>query len=410
MKTHRYAVGFVVAIVSAGTLSVAGLSQSSWPMVQGGPQHLGRTDQIGPTRGLVHWVYRWPGSNAVTPPVVGRDGIYFSTARYPIDGHSTNAYLVAVNFKGSESWRFTQTDTLGELDHHDALSTVPAVTDAEHVWFSSFDGADANKVRVFEVNQDGSYASAYHGGRYAQSAIAIDAAGGVFFTRGTKCALNRNWTAYYPGTGCRPGGGPALSPDEQTVYIGTGDKVEKLLALDTSNMTLRWAIEPSLGDLYGVPLVVGTNVYFSTVSALIAVADAGTVGNISWTRTDIGTHAVFGGLALGFNGRLYSGENSDGTFYCLDPLTGTNFWTRNFGDGPVTAPVIDGRGDIYVGFANTLFKIRDDGTSSTVLWDAELEGRIVGLALGPGPWLYATTDAGCLYCIGSQFGTLIAIR
>ncbi|MCF7853846.1 MAG: PQQ-binding-like beta-propeller repeat protein [Candidatus Pacebacteria bacterium] len=384
------------------TTLIAGLANSPWPMVQGGAQHLGRADVEGP-RFLNTVVYQWDGGGRITPPTIGEDGIYFTTGQYEGSG---NSYLVAVDRELNERWRYTNDNN--DMATRDVLTTVPAVNDSGRIYFNSYYGSPSPYTHVYMVDEDGSYVGAWGAtANYVQSAPAIDEDGNVYWCRGNARGLMKNTSSFYAGSDDYIGGAPALSEDGSAVYAGTngGDGIRPLYAVNTSDMSEKWRVDK--GTQGGAPLVDGNTIYVPGNSELYAIRDDGSAGTELWNRTDIDAPStVYGGLALGTNGVLYSGENDNGTLYALDTSDGSDMWTLDFGTGKVTAPVIDGDGMLYVGFNDSIMKIEDLGTSGSVLWSLDVIGNVQGLALGDGlpgmgsGFLYATTSDGYLYQIG----------
>ena len=194
---------------------------------------------------------------------------------------------------------------------------------------------------------------------------------------------DNNLTAFHPdgsikwtfATGNWVDSSPALSKDENTVYVGSWDNF--LYAVNSEDGTLAWSFETNSYVTSSPAVDLDGRIYFGSMDSLFYAVESN--GSLVWEYF-VG-QPVFSSPAIGGDGTLYFGDDN-GTLHALNP-DGTLKWTYEVEDVPDTnksifsSPSIDALGNIYFGCGNgNCYSVSDDGDSVSLNWKYETADRV----------------------------------
>ncbi|MCD4709158.1 MAG: PQQ-binding-like beta-propeller repeat protein [Candidatus Sabulitectum sp.] len=332
-------------------LAASALAQPMWPTFQYDNQRTGLCPYTGPETSDTLWTFTPGGGIQASSPAIGEDGtIYFGCK----DG-----YLYAINPDGTLKWTCMTNDQVLSSPAIDADGTIyfgstdqklyaveDSVTYAKVKW--TFSGSSAICSPVL-AGPDGTI--------YTDNMYSIDQDG------------NQNW--FYPTGISGSSGGPAMSSDNNSLYIQHATAFDHYLTcLDTSG-SVNWERNVGTAPMsfsFSTPTVGSDGViYYPTGfgGPLYAINPNSTV---KWKCYDIGDlrHTSAG---LGDDGTIYIAGGFEQNFHSLTP-SGVLSWTMNTASNVIASPIIDANGVIYIASFDTLFAINPD---CSVKWALELE-------------------------------------
>lgn len=393
---------FGLTVLSTGP-AMAGLADSPWPMFQHDPQHSGRTDVNGPQGPTPKVIWSSKTVSRLRASVsMGPDGrIFVPNGKNPLSAYDPGS--------GIQLWESTRRK--GGL----ADRSQPAVSDDGVVYI----GARDNDLWACDrTNGDVNwrYHVTFDGDVTTPPTIATDGtifmgsdALGAGWLFGMNPDGTEKWMAVLQGS--LKNSSPALSPDEQIVYVSIKTAA---IALDANTGAEIWRT-PFVGKGYGgrrpnfAPAVSndGAQVYFISRDGLYGL-DANT-GVILWLFTPLNKQRFESAPAIGADGTIYIGasKGKNSTFYALDPVDGTIRWSHDHlekGHYANNQPAIGADGKVYVAVGKVLYAFDGDGDGvggSDLLWQLLIPGRfdsgvIIGaegvLYVGSGKFLWKIID------------------
>lgn len=201
---------------------------------------------------------------------------------------------------------------------------------------------------------------------------------------------------------------PALSPDEDRVYITTAGAELRayrtadglplwMLPLETTRNGARlWNFTPVVHPTTG-------RIYVGFDEGVWAVDQAGgtPVATLLFATRDRNGEVIASPPAIDVaNDRLYfiASHRNQGTFYAID-LAGNLQWSRQLGrtNGRNVPPVVDGNGDVYLAAGST---VRSWTKTGAERWSFHEPGGFTSSpAIGQGR-LYVGTRRGKIYAFG----------
>ncbi len=333
-----------------------------WPMFHYNAQHTGQSPYDGPQTDNLKWKYTrddiTEGSMPGSLSVDGNDTIYVTAADK----------LLALSSDGELTWSADLQGGGGTAISTDE-TTIYAAGGTNFYAFTS----SGEALWTFEEPSENIY---------GEPSIASD--GTIYFGSWDTFvyALSPDGTLkweYQTDGAIAPLASPTLSPDEATIYVGSGDPNKDnggtLYAID-SDGTLKWKVE-NLDAMRVSGAVVGPDgTIYVTGSGKVHAFD--TNGNEIWVSED----NTAGSLApsLSSDGTLYVGTGQDGKVYAIDASNGQTKWAYQTGINPDYDPndpkdppygvlatiVIGADGTVYAGAIDgVMHALRSDGT---VLW------------------------------------------
>jgi hypothetical protein len=230
---------------------------------------------------------------------------------------------------------------------------------------------------------------------------------------------------------------PAIAPDG-TIYVGTGSAEKGLRALRPDG-TQKWIYVPAgeYAEVYTPVIGPDGTIYFGTYrdsfyavnpdgtkrwsvpmdgyNLWAAVGGDGTIyvtggenklialgpdGTRRWER---GIAAGLSAPVIGPDGTIYVGCGHDITLYAINP-TGSTKWSHRIGGnvgGTSASPAVDSQGNVYAGFAGSLFAISASGAR---LWSFATLGGFTAPSLTPDGTLYVGSAADTLFAFRANAG------
>ncbi|NPA92802.1 MAG: sortase, partial [Chloroflexi bacterium] len=346
------------------------LATSPKPMWRYGPQHLGQTVYAGPTtQPSVGWTFSMDGQYYPSSAIIGTDGTLYVG--------SDTGYLYAVNPDGTLKWSY---------DTGDYIAGTPAIDSEGIVYFGSHNGY------FYALNPDGTLKWSDNVGSAIFSSPVIDSNGVIYIGTGkgvrayTPDGLLK-WEFY---TGKISRSSPALSPDEQTLYIGSYDN--NIYAINTNDGTEIWSY--TTGDYVRSSPAVATDgsvIYVGSEDGYLYALNAD--GTLKWRFQ--ANNEVRSSPAISADGStIYVGEyDPPYNLYAIDANTGLEIWHYAMTNHVVASPVIDPNGNLFLGLHDgSVWAF--DADSGTLLWhitsssSGDIEGDI------------AIDSCGNLYTVG----------
>ena len=227
----------------------------------------------------------------------------------------------------------------------------------------------------------------------------------------SKTGVSVTWS-YSLGSGASIGfvGGPKVNAAGTRAYIAARNST--VYAFSTTGSG---AISPLWNTATGsaVTVAVGLNsaetrVYVATSNGILRAYNTST-GAQTWTRTVAGGNALTAPVfaTVGTRDHIYVGSGADQRIYVVrdNNTSAAGDWNRNLSANALSAPaLLVSGGQTYIYVANdagAIRKLRDNGTSNTVMWTftPAASGIRASLVLDSGDALYAGNEAGTLYRI-----------
>ena len=323
----------------------AGTAAADLPAYHGNAQHTGYSTALGPQSPVLKWRLDLSGE-VISSPVVGPDGTIYLGSVIEDTRHPAH-FVTAVNPDGTIKWRFGT----GWWDTQTQSS--PALGADGRIYVGAQDGY------FYALNPDGTLAWRFAATRPVQQHPVVGNDGTVYVgLDGVLHAFDPDgtvrWTASL-GTTSLPGG-PALSPDGQTIYAFGHDEAGPVATLYAfrPDGTIRW----QYSNFYA---------YYPALSPPTVAAD-GTVIVLSGQVVAIGPDGVqrwrYSPSASYYNSYASLSVNPAGEVvfafsWYLGKLNaaGTELWQIDFLGGDFvnelestySAPLIDANGNIYLG-------------------------------------------------------------
>lgn len=291
---------------------------SLWPMFHGDLKRSGRSDNVGPYRGVVRWRYPIEGLFEASP-VIGMDGTVY------VGGDNSRFY--AISPEGRLKWSLNTRDI-----NRNSVSLGADGT----IYLPSADRS------VYAITPNGDVQWVFTTGGRVNSSPAVDSDGVIYFGCQDRhlYAVNDDGSLKWKvNVGAISASSPAIG-DDGTIYIGSYDG--QLYAVSKQGV-VKWRFKADSG-LRTTPAIGGNGVIYlgSRAGTFYAVSDE---GELRWSfkvGDDIRASA-----AIGADGSVYFGA-WNGFFYAFT-ADGKLRW-KHKAKGPIEASaVVDGDGNIYVG-------------------------------------------------------------
>ena len=168
---------------------------------------------------------------------------------------------------------------------------------------------------------------------------------------------------------------PALSKDENTVYVGSWDNY--LYAVNSMDGSLAWSFETNSYITSSPAVDLDGRIYFGSMDSLFYAVESN--GSLAWEYF-VG-QPVFSSPAIGGDGTLYFGDEN-GTLHALNS-DGTVKWTYEVEEvadtnrSILSSPALDNSGNIYFGSGNGYcYSLSDDETNASLNWKYETGDRV----------------------------------
>lgn len=309
---------FLLLLAQAVDASQALPTVNAWPVFQHDAQHSGRETRIGSQTSQTFWNFAtegMPGS-----PVVASDG----TIYLPVGELDTNTtgFLYAIDPDGSQKWRL-------ELD------MLPSATAAAI-------GANGN-IYVHGNGKENNLSA-------VEKLVAITANGVLSWTYKFNSGIVTT-TSYVQSA-------PVIGSDG-TIYVGSQDT--NLYALNPDG-TVKWARSPTLTSIAASPALSPDEQTVYIVDSTTTLHAYSNLGFWKWSiplATPEMTTANIQSPAVGSDGTIYVGS-PDQWFYAIS-ATGDRKWRFETGATIYSSPAIGADGTIYFA-ADGLYALRADGT------------------------------------------------
>ena len=398
----------LIFFILIADIAVAQLADSPWPMYHGGPMHGGLSEyDTSHLDGTLEWAFK-TGSNIESSPAIGSDGTIY------IGSHDNTFY--AINPDGTEKWKFE----VGEPEYGSAYDTrkgilsSPAVAEDGTIYFSSlsdyfialnFDGTEKWRFKLAIstdtwtsplIDPDGTI---YTGSSMDyQQDIKDDDTG----PKGKLFAINSDGTEKWSfSRDTNVASSPSIGSDG-TIYIGNYvpmTDVGRIYAINQDG-TEKWHFDTD--SLVESSVTVDKNgvLYTGTLGGKVYAINSD--GTEKWNfQTGDGVSAI---PAIGKDGTVYVGS-WDAYFYAINP-DGSEKWkykTPDCYEAIVASAAIGGDGTIYIGTGIGIFyAFNPDGT---VKWKYELtkpDGFTSSPAIGEDGTIYVGTQSGYLVAFGES--------
>ena len=194
---------------------------------------------------------------------------------------------------------------------------------------------------------------------------------------------------------------PVFSPDGNTVYVMTFNKITALYALDARTGEKKWSYETAYASYNGktVNPVTGDIYFGSAASGLIALTSN---GNVKWTSDDVGVMKQTSFPAVSADGSIVFAHDASGKVTAINAVTGKKIWQTSVA-GKGGGLLVNGDELMVASCCTTggvKFLKASDGSEIKSL-DLPAKGSdCAGIAVSPDRTkAYVTTDAGhiCMY-------------
>lgn len=380
----------IVAVAETNPVPVPYPTSIPWQMFHYNAQHTGQSPYNGPQTTNLHWRYTHSGIAEGTVPgslsIDGSNTIYVNAA----------SKLLALSSNGVLRW---SADLAG-------IGATALSSDGTTVYV-------AGGTRLYAFTTAGTALWTYAGPTeniHGEPTVATN--GTIYFGSWDTYvyALNPDGSLkwkYQTDGAIAPLASPTLSPDESTIYVGSGDPNKdvggSLYALN-SDGTLKWK-KDNLDQMRVSGAVVGTNgrVYacaqgrvhcFSSEGAKLWESANNTAGSLA--------------PSLSSNNILYVGTAQDGKVYALDAANGQTRWSYQTGANPdpqepqygvLATIVIGANGIIYAGaYDGAMHALNSDGS---LLWKYQTGDNINENcpAIGADGTLYFSSADKYLYAV-----------
>ena len=163
---------------------------------------------------------------------------------------------------------------------------------------------------------------------------------------------------------------PTVTSDGQLI-VASYD--HKLYSLNPDNGQINWTFEKAKGKFIASPLVTEDAIYASCADENLYAIDM--KGNPLWVFPT--KHALWSKPVL-HNGVLYLAA-LDSQLYAFNPKNGDVIWSIDMGGASVATPVLDAKGNLYIGtFAKEMLSIDPSGkirwrtTTQAWVWSSAL--------------------------------------
>jgi len=334
-------------------------ADSPWPLFSHDSAHTGFTNNLGPSKGNLKWIFK-TGGPVYSSPVTDADGVVY------IGSDDCNFY--AINRDGSLKWKFK---TGGKI------RSSAAITRKGTIYFTSFDGF------FYALNSDGSEAWNFKTGEKhvtGTSPVSINNEGIIYFTVYGKTSGNlyslspegkemwkiktkdkdasvvtgENGSVYlgdYGVSAITPDGTvkyhtgknltskPSLRQGDVIYIAETSDEKHTFMAMSEKNK--KWSI-PLRANMTASASISGEgSIFIACYDGKIYSLDS--IGNINWSQQT--SDIIRSSPAIDGEGNVYTGSY-DGKFYAFS-RNGEILWTLQTGDAIESSPAIGDKEDLY---------------------------------------------------------------
>lgn len=376
---------------------VPGTVLAFWPTPQADPQRTCRSVDAGPEGKGERWVFE--GINVDTSMAVSRDGIVYTVSR-------DLKTLYAIDGQGQAQWGYTYKDGRLSQPSLGPFGTVYSVASGKKSYLVAVDtvtGIEKWRALVSPLTSESwlSHIAVAKDGRiYAAAGNHLAA----FIPNGTlewshEFAYKAKWRI------CNSG--PALSPDENVIYVykrcGGG-----LFAFNRDG-TLRWRDESEYKSDYSPPVVGADGTVFIPDGTTSAIHAMGTGGKRRWKASFPGMDLQPTVLAIGGDGTLYATleAKKGGKIAAIDPKDGKVRWEFVIKAGKMSlALVVDKNGKLYYAADDgTLYVLNHRGK---LLWKYFIRSKEAAMRGISQIHTNAAISGGIFYVIGMD-GVLHAV-
>lgn len=391
----------LLSLLAAALL--ARTASAQLPAYHGNAQHTGHSIFLGPANPVLKWRLDL-GGEVISSPVVGSDGTIYLGSVLRDDRHPQH-FITAVNPGGTVKWRFAT----GWWDTQTQSS--PAIGADGRIYVGAQDGY------FYALNPDGTQAWRFAAASPVQQHPIVGSDGTVYVGLGGRLhAFNPDGTVRWTeDLGYSLPGGPALSPDGETIYsfgFEPTTPTASLIAFRRDG-TVRWQYSgfypyyPALS-----PPTVAADGTVIVLSGQIVALDPSGVERWRYAPSasyynNYGSLSVTPAGEVVFAFSWYLGKvNPDGTGqWQLDFLGGPY---NNELESTYSAPLVDADGNIYLGLGTGKRSTRPWGKvvrsyspAGTLRWEFPVgEGVYTSSpALAPDGTLYIGSMDGALYAL-----------
>lgn len=356
MATPTPAYSPTQSVVSENIYSSA---ESSWPLFSHDSACTGFTNNLGPSKENLKWIFK-TGGPVYSSPVIDTDGVIY------IGSDDCNFY--AINRDGSLKWKFK---TGGKI------RSSAAITRKGIIYFTSFDGF------FYALNSDGTEAWKFKTGEKqitATSSVSINSEGIIYFTvygkksgnlyslspegkeiwriktedKEASVVTGKNGTVYLSDCGIsaiNPDGTvkyhtgknatskPSLREDDVVYIAESSDEKYEFMAISEKNK--KWSISLPAMMSASASISGEGSIFITCYDGKIYSLDS--IGNINWSHRT--SDIIRSSPAIDGEGNVYTGSY-DGKFYAFT-RTGELLWTLQTGDAIESSPAIGDKEDLY---------------------------------------------------------------
>ena len=235
---------------------------------------------------------------------------------------------------------------------------------------------------------------------YSQAQASYNKAGGGIPAGGTGNVQSYN-------AGSNVNSSAAIDLDKKLAVIGTETNGVQGIKLDT--LSNAFTYKTGAVKFNTSPAIYSGTIYIGGDDGRVYSIDEAATGTsvTEKGKTNAASSPITGMVAFAPDAsQLY--YSAGGSLYAVDLANlGNQKWIQTPG-GILTAPVVDGTGNIYVGSDNNkLYAFKADGTALTA-YPITLNGKLAGVRPSlAGGNLYVGTDAGTVYKINTANGTTV---
>lgn len=393
MNSHSISKWGVFILILALCLSVKTAAYagavSSWPMFHHDAQHTGQAANTGPLTNTLKWSYGVTSNVPPDTPSISGDGL---TLYVNVGGSKLTALSTAT---GQVLW--SQTISGEGATAVAADGTVYAVGGSQLYAYTSagtlkwlFSGATAAIHGEPSIGSDGTI----YAGSWDTYVYAVNPDGSL------------KWKYKTIGS-IAPLASPTLSPDGQTLYVGSGDPHMvtdgTLYAIATYSGNLKWSKKIDNSRASGAVVAQDGTVYACGGGSVYAFNSSGTQ---LWQSAAGTASSLTPGLSSA--GILYVGT-SNGKINAINAANGALLWSYQTGANPaypngpqygvLTAPVIGSDSTVYVGAVDgKMYALKSDGA---LLWAYPTSLSIAenSPAIGADGTLYFSSTNTYLYAV-----------